>query len=220
LKRLNSVSVPAGPAGKTAGRVAKHAAAVNGGNSSVLRLIVAAVDDGPRDPTENRLNDIQELRRRGQRDEFNQWSSIFDSNLIVVVNVTRSVAQTLSEFAADPKWMATSNGTPAFTLVLHTWTQDLRHHIHVHAVMACGVLDHDRQWRAPARKPDFLFPVRALSRVFRGRFGPANPEMAWSARLCRRCRRDVPSGVRWGLAKPCPLLQSRRRLPSMPRSSQ
>jgi hypothetical protein len=36
--------------------------------------------------------------------------------------------------------------------------------------MACGVLDCERQWRVPARKPDFLFPVHGLSRVFRGKF--------------------------------------------------
>lgn len=88
----------------------------------------------------------------------------------VIDTLFASVAQTLSEFAADPRWMATSNGTPAFTLVLHTWGQDLRRHIHVHAVMACGVLGGDSRWYAPSRKPDFLFPVHALSRVFRGKF--------------------------------------------------
>ena len=79
-------------------------------------------------------------------------------------------AQTLSEFAANPKWMGATDGTPAFSLVLHTWTQDLQRHIHLHAVMACGVLAQDGQWSVPTRKPDFLFPVQALSRVFRGKF--------------------------------------------------
>ncbi len=80
------------------------------------------------------------------------------------------VAQTLSEFAANPKWMNCKDGSPAFSLVLHTWTQDLQRHIHVHAVMACGVLDKGGQWSTPTLKPDFLFPVHALSRVFRGKF--------------------------------------------------
>ena len=79
-------------------------------------------------------------------------------------------AQTLSEFSANPQWMGASNGTPAFSLVLHTWTQDLRLHIHLHAVMACGVLGQAGQWSLPARKPDFLFPVQALSKVFRSKF--------------------------------------------------
>ena len=53
----------------------------------------------------------------------------------------------------------------AFTLVLHTWTQDLRRHLHAHALMACGALSSDGRWRAPARARRFLFPVHALSRV-------------------------------------------------------
>ena len=79
-------------------------------------------------------------------------------------------AQTLTEFAVNPRWMGIHGGTPAFSLVLHTWTQDLRLHLHVHAVMACGVLGPDGVWHAPARQPDFLFPVQALSKVFRGKF--------------------------------------------------
>ena len=80
-------------------------------------------------------------------------------------------AATLSEFAANPRWLG---GIGAFTLVLHTWTQDLRRHLHVHALMACGALQRDADgpgtWVGPRRAPDFLFPVHALSRVFRGKF--------------------------------------------------
>lgn len=92
----------------------------------------------------------------------------------VIDTLFACTAQTLSEFAANARWMGVGGGTPAFSLVLHTWTQDLRLHIHVHAVMACGVLVQDDQgqgrWHRPARKPDFLFPVHALSKVFRGKF--------------------------------------------------
>jgi len=96
------------------------------------------------------------------------------------------VARTLTEFAANPRWMGVPGGQPAFSLVLHTWSQDLRQHLHLHAVMACGVLGRDspdgqgRQWHVPVRKPDFLFPVRALSRVFRGHFMAALNALALS----------------------------------------
>jgi hypothetical protein len=80
-------------------------------------------------------------------------------------------AATLSEFAANPRWLG---GVGAFTLVLHTWTQDLRRHLHVHALMACGALqlagDGASAWISPKRSRRFLFPVHALSRVFRGKF--------------------------------------------------
>ena len=81
-----------------------------------------------------------------------------------------SVAATLKDFAANPTWMGVEGGQPAFSLVLHTWRQDLGQHLHLHAVMACGVLDADGQWLVPVRRPDFLFPVHALSRVFRAKF--------------------------------------------------
>ena len=80
------------------------------------------------------------------------------------------VAATLTEFAANPRWLG---GVGAFTLVLHTWTQDLRRHLHVHALMACGApqLEADAAtWQRPRRSERFLFPVHALSAVFRGKF--------------------------------------------------
>ncbi len=81
------------------------------------------------------------------------------------------VAATLSEFAANPRWLG---GIGAFTLVLHTWTQELRRHLHVHALMACGAVHFAPEgaplWRQPQRSPRFLFPVRALSKVFRAKF--------------------------------------------------
>jgi hypothetical protein len=79
-------------------------------------------------------------------------------------------AATLTEFAANERWLG---GIGAFTLVLHTWTQDLRRHLHVHALMACGALQvqpGSAAWRRPQRSERFLFPVHALSRVFRGKF--------------------------------------------------
>ena len=89
----------------------------------------------------------------------------------VYATLMQCTAATLTEFAANPRWLG---GTGAFTLVLHTWTQDLRRHLHVHALMACGAMGRDAQgaatWALPQRSPGFLFPVHALSRVLRGKF--------------------------------------------------
>ena len=76
-----------------------------------------------------------------------------------------AVADTLNAFAASPRWLG---GTPSFTLVLHTWKQDLGRHIHVHALVAGGALAADGKWVSPKR--GFLFPVKALSSVYRGKF--------------------------------------------------
>ncbi len=60
-------------------------------------------------------------------------------------------------------------GTIGLTLVLHTWDQQLRPHFHLHAVVTGGALAEDgSRWIDSGHK--FLFPVRALSKVFRGKY--------------------------------------------------
>lgn len=75
-----------------------------------------------------------------------------------------SAAATLKRFAEDPKWLGAELGV---TMILHTWSQTLEQHLHVHCLVSAGGLTATGQWRAS--KPHFLFPVRALSRVFRGK---------------------------------------------------
>jgi predicted Zn-ribbon and HTH transcriptional regulator len=53
------------------------------------------------------------------------------------------------------------------TCVLHTWTRELHFHPHVHCIVTAGGLDDDGHW-VPARSR-FLFPVKAMSKVFRGK---------------------------------------------------
>ena len=76
-----------------------------------------------------------------------------------------AAAQTLVEFGANPRWLG---GRIAATLVLHTWGQTLSQHLHVHALVAAGALGEDGRWIGSRR--GFLFPVKALSAVFRGKF--------------------------------------------------
>jgi hypothetical protein len=76
-----------------------------------------------------------------------------------------AASETLIEFGENPRWLG---GNIAATLVLHTWGQTLTHHPHVHALVAGGALHADGGWIAPRR--GFLFPVKALSPVFRGKF--------------------------------------------------
>lgn len=55
------------------------------------------------------------------------------------------------------------------TAVLHTWSQTLLGHYHLHCIVTGGGLTPDRQrWKGAGRT--YLFPVRALSTVFRARF--------------------------------------------------
>ena len=55
------------------------------------------------------------------------------------------------------------------TAVLHTWSQTLGDHYHLHAIVTGGGVAHDQsRWVATA--PHYLFAVRALSRKFRGKY--------------------------------------------------
>jgi len=71
---------------------------------------------------------------------------------------------TLKAFAADSKRLG---GELGMTAVLHTWGQNLSQHVHLHCLIPGGALSAQGQWH-PARS-NYLFPVRALSRVFRGK---------------------------------------------------
>ena len=78
----------------------------------------------------------------------------------------QTATQTLQEFAHDPKHWGAELG---ITAVLHTWGQTLTEHVHVHCVVTGGGLSAEgTQWRTGRRR--FLFAVKALSRVFRGKY--------------------------------------------------
>ena len=53
--------------------------------------------------------------------------------------------------------------------MLHTWDQTLLDHFHLHCLVPAGALSFDQKRWSPARK-NFLFPIKALSAVFRGKF--------------------------------------------------
>ena len=77
-----------------------------------------------------------------------------------------AASATLLEFGRNPRWLGAEI---AATLVLHTWDQRLGLHPHVHALVSAGGLSPDRGQFLPTRR-GFLFPVKALSRVYRGKF--------------------------------------------------
>jgi len=77
-----------------------------------------------------------------------------------------SASETLLEIAADSKHLGARLGILA---ILHTWSQTLVLHPHLHCIVPGGgpALDGER-WVAAAER--FLLPVRVLAPVFRGKF--------------------------------------------------
>ena len=77
----------------------------------------------------------------------------------------RAAAETLLTFGRDPRHLG---GTIGITAILHTWSQTLSQHIHVHCLVTGGALSRDRT-RWIRGRAAFLFPVKALSVVFRAK---------------------------------------------------
>jgi len=77
----------------------------------------------------------------------------------------RAVSETLMEIAADRHRLGARIG---FLAVLHTWSQQLRHHPHLHCLVPAGGLALDNS-RWISCRPRFLLPVPVLRRLFRGK---------------------------------------------------
>lgn len=77
-----------------------------------------------------------------------------------------TASATLIQLGKDPKRLGALIGV---TAVLHTWTRELNFHPHIHAIVTGGGLSEDlRQW--VTGKTHYLFPVRVLAQLFRGKF--------------------------------------------------
>lgn len=69
------------------------------------------------------------------------------------------------------------------SMVLHTWDQLLQAHFHLHALVPGGALAEDGTHWVPTH-PEVLFPVKALGKVFRGKFLEACQQPARTHTLC------------------------------------
>lgn len=78
-----------------------------------------------------------------------------------------AAADALKELARDPKYLGAEVG---ITAVLHTWTRELQFHPHVHCIVTGGGLSMDGERWVPGKSAAFLFPVRVLGALFRGKF--------------------------------------------------
>ncbi len=95
--------------------------------------------------------ELRALLRANQRDGY--------------ARLMKASADAIIELARDRRFVGATVGVLA---VLHTWTQQLVYHPHVHClVTGGGVSDDGRHWH-PARKA-FLIPIRALAKLIRGK---------------------------------------------------
>ncbi|EHQ53655.1 putative transposase [Ectothiorhodospira sp. PHS-1] len=92
----------------------------------------------------------------------------------------QSAWATLKAFGQDPRRLG---GELGMTAVLHTWGQTLTQHVHLHCLVPGGALREDGQWQSC--QGNYLFPVKALSRRFRGLMVSALRQAAASGALSR-----------------------------------
>lgn len=92
--------------------------------------------------------------------------SLFNQEVIYEL-LFYGASETLKVFAADRKHLGAEIG---FYGILHTWGGKLWQHLHIHFIITGGGLGEDGQWVEPGFKGRFIFPVLAMSQVFRGKF--------------------------------------------------
>lgn len=95
--------------------------------------------------------------------EFNGWVSCYPE--VIYRLLFDSVWHTLRQFGQDKKRL---DGQLGMLSVLHTWGQTLARHIHLHCLVPGGALGDNGDWHGA--KSNYLFPVKALSRHYRGHF--------------------------------------------------
>ncbi len=87
----------------------------------------------------------------------------YQNKAVIYDLLFKASAQTMLTIAADPKHLGARIG---ITSVLHSWGSAMTHHPHVHMIVPGGGLSMDgRRWISC--KPNFLLPVRVLSKLFR-----------------------------------------------------
>ncbi|MGI8504287.1 MAG: IS91 family transposase [Hassallia sp.] len=73
----------------------------------------------------------------------------------------------LNSFGNDPKWLGAQTGMIA---ILHTWGQTMTLHPHLHCIVPGGGLTKQSKWKTAKSNGRYLFNVKAMSAVFRGKF--------------------------------------------------
>jgi hypothetical protein len=78
-----------------------------------------------------------------------------------------SAWQTVKTFASDHRHLGAKAGMIA---ILHTWGQTLSLHPHLHCIVPGGGITKSGKWKLARSRGKFLFPVKAMSSVFRAKF--------------------------------------------------
>ncbi len=79
----------------------------------------------------------------------------------------RAAWETLDSFGWNHKYLGAQLGA---TMILHTWGSNLSYHPHLHCIVPGGRVTIKGKWRQAETKGKYLFPAKAMSIVFRGKY--------------------------------------------------
>jgi hypothetical protein len=78
----------------------------------------------------------------------------------------RSAWQVIDGFGWNQKYLGAQTGA---TIVLHTWGSTMTYHPHVHCIVPGGGVSYNSKWKRAKGRGKYLFPVKAMSKVFRAK---------------------------------------------------
>lgn len=90
--------------------------------------------------------------------------------------------QVIQGFSSNHKFLGAD---PGMVAILHTWGQNLSLHPHLHCIVPGGGISRSGKWKSARNKGKYLFPVRAMGKVFRARF---------VAGLRKSLKKELPCG--------------------------
>jgi len=97
-----------------------------------------------------------------------ELNSLFIEHTEKLNNLLFSSAwETIKTFGLDHKHLGAKMG---MTCILHSWGQNLALHPHIHCIIPAGGITKNGKWKNTHQQGKYLFPVKALSKVFRGIF--------------------------------------------------
>ena len=92
---------------------------------------------------------------------------VLNNKKIMLAILFAVVNESLQAFAKDPQWRL--NGQLGIVAVLHTWSQSLMDHFHIHCLVPAGALSSAKDKWNPARQ-SFLFRIKSLAKEYRKRY--------------------------------------------------
>ena len=97
-----------------------------------------------------------------------ELNPIILSNKRITLNILfAAVNDTLKAFAKDPKWRLC--GQLGFISVLHSWSQTLMDHFHLHCIIPAGALSFTKDRWIPTHD-SYLFKITSLAKAFKKRY--------------------------------------------------